>query len=254
MELPDLEDDLLGGRYFDVVIIGGGIIGTAAARELARFNLSIAVLEKEEDLGLHASSRNDGMVHPGLAAPPGSRKAAYNVRGNALYTQAAEELGFSLKRPGSLLLFRRSWMFLLVPVLNNRCRRNKVPGARWVSRHTVARWEPSLTREQRGGFFMPTAGIVSPQEVVLAYGENAAANGVEFFFQTAAVGLEREGNRITAVNTNRGTLGAGVVINAAGIWADRIAAHGGIASSVSTRGKGWMPSWTDGAAPSLITS
>jgi glycerol-3-phosphate dehydrogenase len=227
MGLPSIKDTLLEGRRFDAVIIGGGIIGTAAARELARWNLSIAVLEKEEDLGLHASSRNDGMVHPGFAASPGTLKAAYNVRGNRLYTRAAEELGFTLQRPGSILLFSHPAMVLLLPVFKRRCRQNGVPGGRWVSRRTLARWEPELTEKQRGGFFLPTAGIISPQETILAYGENAAANGVEFFFHTAVTAMEKQGDRITRVITNRGTLSAGVVINAAGLWADQVAHYAG---------------------------
>lgn len=223
MALPSVRDALLDGRRFDAVVIGGGIIGVAAARELARRDLSIAVLEKEEDLGLHASSRNDGMVHPGFAAPPGTLKAACNVRGNRLYSRAAEELGFSFRRPGSLLLFSHAAMVLLLPLFRRRCRKNGVPGGRWVSRRTLARWEPNLTERQRGGFFLPTAGIISPQEVVLAYGENAAANGVEFFFNTAVTGMEKQGDAITGIVTNRGTLTAGVVINAAGVWADLVA-------------------------------
>ncbi len=227
MPSPLFEDDLLEGRVFDVVIIGGGVIGTSAARELSRYKLSIALLEKEEDLGLHASGRNDGMIHPGLASPPGSRKAYYNVRGNALYTKAAAELGFSLKRPGSLLLFHRFWMILLVPVLKIRCLQNRVPGTRYLSRKKIAALEPSLTGEQHGGFLMSTAGIVSPQKVVLAYGENAAQNGVKFFFNTSVTGITKEGNRISSITTNRGEIKAGVVINAAGIWADKIADFAG---------------------------
>jgi len=227
MSLPSINDTLLEGRRFDAVIIGGGIIGTAAARELSRWNISIAVLEKEEDLGLHASSRNDGMVHPGFAASPGTLKASYNVRGNRLYTRASEELGFTLRRPGSILLFSHPAMILLLPVFKRRCRKNGVSGGRWVSRRTLARWEPELTDKQRGGFLLPTAGIISPQEVVLAYGENAASNGVEFFFHTAVTGMEKQGDIITRIVTNRGTLSAGVVLNAAGVWADQVADYAG---------------------------
>lgn len=225
MGLPDIKDNLLEGKSFDVVIIGGGVIGVATARELSRWNLSIAIVEKEEDLGLHASSRNDGMIHPGMAAKPGSLKAKYNVRGNELYTRASEELDFVLKRPGSLFLFKRPSMRFLIPILKRRCHQNGVSGGRWVNRKTLAEWEPALTKKQHGGFFLPSAGIVSPQDVVLAFGENAASNGVEFFFHTVVKGFQMDKKRISRVETNRGTLSAGIVINTAGVWADKIAEY-----------------------------
>ncbi|MBI9102524.1 MAG: FAD-dependent oxidoreductase [Spirochaetales bacterium] len=220
---PTIHDDLLGSREFDVVIIGGGIIGVTAARELSRYNLSIALLEKEEDLGLHASGRNDGMIHPGMAATPGSQKARFNARGNELYNRAAEELDFSLKRPGSLLLFSSIWMTLLIPVLKQRCRKNGVPGARWMSRGKVRAVEPHLTNRQRGAFYMPSAGIVAPREVVLAYAENGTLNGVDFFFHTAVQGMKSEEDRVVEIHTNRGKIYPRVVINAAGVWADKVA-------------------------------
>jgi glycerol-3-phosphate dehydrogenase len=228
MSRPGVRDSALEGKEYDAVVIGSGVIGCAAARELTRYDLRIAVLEKEEDVGVHTSSRNDGMVHPGFAPPPGSARAAYNVRGNRLYTRAAEELGFTLRRPGSILLFRSPLMILLVPYFRRRCRRNGVDGScRYLSRSEVFRREPSVTRRQYGGFFLPSAGVVNPFEVTIAYAEHAASQGAAFHFGTAAEGfvLEKEGSgrRITGVRTNRGTLRTAAVINAAGNWADRIA-------------------------------
>ena len=105
MSVPSLKDTLLEGKYFDVVVIGGGVIGSAIARELSRHDIKIALLEKEEDLAKHASGRNDGVIHPSFAARPGSKKAYYNMRGNRAYTQISRELGVDFKRKGALLLF-----------------------------------------------------------------------------------------------------------------------------------------------------
>ena len=71
---PQLADDFLQGKQVDVLVIGGGIIGCAIARELAKWQLSILLVEKEEDLAMHASSRNDGMIHPGIEPKIGSKK------------------------------------------------------------------------------------------------------------------------------------------------------------------------------------
>ncbi|MFP4460913.1 MAG: FAD-dependent oxidoreductase, partial [Thermotogota bacterium] len=78
----------------DVLIIGGGVIGCAIARELARWDIDICLLEKESDLAMHASSRNDGMIHPGLVPSPGSLKAKYNAKGNAMYKALSMTLDF----------------------------------------------------------------------------------------------------------------------------------------------------------------
>ncbi len=228
MAEPELEDDALEGRSYDVVIVGAGVIGCAIARELSRYDLSIAVIEKEEDAAMQASGRNDGMIHPGFAAKPGTRKAFYNVRGNRMYGRWAEELNFELKRPGSLLLYRTAFHRLLVPVFKMRCRRNGVDGEyRSLSAAEVRRMERWVTDKQKGAFFMPSAGIVSPYRVTLALAENAAQNGCEFHFRTVLRDIRMEEGRIKELVTNRGIFGCGLLVNAAGVWSDKVAEMAG---------------------------
>ena len=228
MSLPDIQDSLLEGRRFDAVVIGGGVVGCAIARELSKADISIAVIEKEADLAMQASSRNDGMVHPGFAASPGTKKASYNTRGNRMYTKLAEELDFELKRPGSILLFSSGLLRLLVPYFRLRCRKNGVDGnCRGLSKAEVKRIEPNVTDKQKGGFLLPSAGIVSPYRVTIALAENAADNGAEIFLNTAVTEVETEAGSVRAVRTNRGRVECGVLINAAGVWADRIAEMAG---------------------------
>jgi len=213
----------LEGRAFDVVIVGGGVIGCAAARELSRYDIRIALFEKEEDLAVHATGRNDGMIHPGFAAKPGSKKAHYNVRGNRLYTTVTEELGIPFRRPGSMILIGNPFARLLLPLLAARARKNGVDGYRSLSRKEVARREPSLTKRQYGAFLLPSSGILSPYDLTVAMAENAAANGAEIFLSTGVSGFRMNEDRIAEVVTTRGAVKAGVVINAAGIWADTVA-------------------------------
>ena len=215
----------LEGASFDVVIIGGGVIGCAIARELAKWRLSTLLLEKEEDVAVHASSRNDGMIHDGFAAKTGSLKAKYNVEGNRLWEPLARELGIDFQRPGSLILFRNRATQALYPAFAARAAKNKVDGWEYWSPKRVRAEEPYITEEQHGGFFLPSAGIVSPYRATVALAESAARNGVRVELGTVALGFEREKNRITRVETNRGTLRAGVVVNAAGNWADVVASY-----------------------------
>src|SRR6056297_4047560 len=117
----------------DVLIIGGGVIGCAIARELARWDIDICLLEKESDLAMHASSRNDGMIHPGLAPSPGSLKAKYNAKGNRMYEQLSKTLGFEYQRIGSLLLFDNRWLSLAYPILSARAAKNGVASMAFLS-------------------------------------------------------------------------------------------------------------------------
>ncbi|WP_461863984.1 BON domain-containing protein, partial [Thermococcus sp.] len=93
----------IAGEY-DVVIIGGGVTGTAVARGLSKYRLKIALLEKGSDVSLGASRANNGMIHPGVAPPKNTLKKKLNVRGNAMYDRLCEELGVRFRRVGSLWL------------------------------------------------------------------------------------------------------------------------------------------------------
>ena len=228
MRMPTVQDNLLEGRSFDAVIVGGGVIGCAVARELSRQNITIALLEKESDLAMQASGRNDGMIHPGFAASPGTLKASFNVRGNRMYTKLAEELDFELKRPGSIILFKSPLTNFLKPLFRRRCRKNGVDGNyRGLSAKEVRKMEPYVTEKQKGGFFLPSAGIVSPFRVTIALAENAAQNGAEIFLNTAVTSMDVKDGRISRIQTNRGSLQCGVLINAAGIWADKLSEMAG---------------------------
>lgn len=220
---PPLTDQALAGREFDVAVVGGGVIGCAIARELTRWDLKVAVLEKEDDVAKQASSRNNGMIHPGIAPSRGSKKLAYNIRGNRMYTQAARELGFKLERCGSLVLLERSIYQLLLPWVRKQALAKGVDGVIPLSRREVFQREPNVTPAQKGGVLLPSTGVVAPYEVTVAYAENAVENGAQVFLNTMVQGFVMEGNRIVEVRTNRGSLRAKVVINAAGVWADKVA-------------------------------
>jgi glycerol-3-phosphate dehydrogenase len=217
----------LEGQAFDVLIIGGGVIGCAVARELTRWNLSVALLEKEEDVAKQTSSRNNGMIHSGFSAGSGSKKLDYNIRGNRMYTQAAEELGFELLRCGLLALFEKGSYQLAYPYLRYKTLKKGIDGIELVSAGEVAKGEPNATAIQRGALSLPSTGIVAPYKVTTAYAENAVQNGARVFLNTVARGFEIAGGRIAAVETNRGKIRAGAVVNAAGVWSDQVAGLAG---------------------------
>ncbi|MDY3938977.1 MAG: FAD-dependent oxidoreductase [Spirochaetia bacterium] len=224
LTLPPVIDQSEEGKEYDVAVIGGGVVGAAVLRELSKWNVKAVLLEKECDLAFHASGRNDGMIHPGFAAKPGSKKAFYNARGNAMYTQLTRELKVPFFRPGSMILLANPLYRLAVPYMLRRARKNGVPGCRYLSKRELYREEPNLVCDAAGGFLMPTSGQLSPQKLVCALAENAVNNGAAVRLETAAVDFRLEAGRITRIVTNRGTIGVRAVINAAGGWADIVAA------------------------------
>ncbi|MBN4050946.1 MAG: FAD/NAD(P)-binding oxidoreductase [Alkaliphilus sp.] len=220
---PLISDNSLDKTSTDVLIIGGGIIGCAIARELAKWDISILLVDKEDDLAMHTSSRNNGIIHPGLAASPKSKKAYYNVKGNAIYTKVTKELGVAFKRSGSYVLFEKKWMQFALPLIKRRAKQNKIEGAFYVSKKELREKEPCLDPSIEGALYFPSTATLSPYKMTIAYAENAIANGVVLSLNTIVLGMKNEKEEVVSVKTNRGTIYPKVVINAAGVYADKIA-------------------------------
>ncbi len=221
---PLLEDKYLLDKEIDVLIIGGGVIGSSIARELSKWDISVLLVDKEDDLAMHASSRNDGMIHPGLAPKPGTKKAYYNVKGNEMHTKITEELDVSFKRTGSRIVFYNKYMRFVTPIIKARARHNGVKGIKYLNADELRKEEPDISRDITGAILMPSAGILSPYKMTIAFAENAVMNGVEISLNTIVSAMEKKEDKIISVSTNRGKIYPRVVINAAGAFSDEIAA------------------------------
>ncbi|WMJ22857.1 NAD(P)/FAD-dependent oxidoreductase [Paludicola sp. MB14-C6] len=222
MRVPPIKDTLLEGKHYDAVIIGAGIVGSAIARELARYNISILLLEKEHDVAMQASSRNDGMVHPGIDLKKGTQKQKYNKLGNEMYDKVCEELGVPFQRVGQYLGFVQKGAKYVLPLTPVHWHKMGVP-CKYVSRKELLEKEPHLNKEVVCGLSFPSAGIVCPYNLTIAYAENAVDNGVKLSLDTAVLNMNVQNGVITSVVTNRGTIYPGVVINAAGVFSDEVA-------------------------------
>lgn len=220
---PKLKDNFLHNKRVDVLIIGGGVIGCSIARELSKWAISILVVEKEEDLAMHTSSRNDGMIHPGIEPHPGSKRAIFNVKGNSLYSKISKELSFPFVRCGSNILFDNNIVKLVKPFIMARAKKNNVQGVELLSKSEVKNLEPDILDDIKGSIYFSSTGIVSPYKVTIAYGENAVENGVDISLNTVVLDMTKEKDTILNVLTNRGVIYPRVVINAAGNYADNIA-------------------------------
>lgn len=222
MRIPDLRDDSLKGEEYDVVIIGAGIVGCAIARELSRFDLKILLVDKEHDVALHGSSRNDGMIHPGIDLKKGQVKQRYNALGNKMYDPISKELDVPFKRVGQYLGFKKQWYSFLLPLAPRYWRNMNVP-CEYIGKEELFKREPNLSKDIECALYFPTAGIVCPYGITLAYAENAVDNGVKLSLDTAVLRMEVDKGLIKSVTTNRGTIFPRVVINAAGVFSEEVA-------------------------------
>ncbi len=206
---------------FDAVVIGGGVVGCAVARELSRYQLSVCLLEKEEDVCSGTSKANSAIVHAGFDAVPGTKKAEFNVKGNAMMDELARDLEFEFKRNGSIVLCFADEDMPKLAELYQRGMKNGVEGLEIVSGDKIREMEPNVTDEVVAALVAPTGAIVCPFGLTIALAENAADNGVQFQFNTAVQNIEKtEGGYL--VKTNQGDIFAKTVVNAAGVYADEI--------------------------------
>lgn len=220
---PSIHDNSLNNSKPDVLIIGGGVIGCSIAREFAKYKLKVLVVEKESDVAMQTSSRNDGMIHPGIATHLHGNTASYNVRGNKMYTQLCSELNIPFERRGNIILFDDKKMNAILPFIKLRARQLGIP-SEFLDSKKLHKMEPYLSDNIVSGIMFPSSGVLSPYKLTVALAENAIENGVSFSLSTMVESMELEKGEIRCVRTNRGTIFPGLVVNAAGVFADKIAA------------------------------
>ena len=205
---------------YDVIIIGAGVSGAAAARELSRYKVKVCVIEKEEDVCCGTSKANSGIIHAGYDAAEGSLMAKLNVRGNQMIEQLSKELDFPFKKNGSLVICLDDEDKPKLQVLYNRGIANGVKELRILNREELKEMEPNISDEACAALYAPTAGIVCPFNMNIAMAENAYANGVEFKFDTEVRELKPM-DKGWEIHTNNGVFQTQYVVNAAGVYADR---------------------------------
>ena len=204
---------------YDVAIIGAGVIGSAVARELSKYNLKACVIEREEDVCCGTSKANSAIIHAGFDAKPGTLKAKLNVRGNEMMDQLSKDLDIPFKRNGSLVVRTKDQDPAGLVELLEKAKANGVPRVRILNREELIAMEPNLSDDVVEALHAPTGAIVCPFHMTIAFAENAYENGVEFFLNTKVENIEKieNGYKLT---TNNQVIEAKVVVNAAGVYSD----------------------------------
>lgn len=206
---------------FDIIVIGAGVSGCAVARELSRRKANILVVERAEDVCCGTSKANSAIVHAGYDAKHGTLMAKLNVQGSLLMPQLAKELNFSYQRNGSLVVMMNEEDRPNLNALYENGLANGVKELRIIEREELRQLEPNISDDAVAALYAPTGGIVCPFGLTIALAENAAKNGVQFQFDTEVTGIEKTESGWN-LETSQGPLEAKVVVNAAGVYADKL--------------------------------
>lgn len=205
---------------YDVLIIGAGVIGTSIARELAKYQLRVIVLDKENDVCEGTSCANSAIIHSGYDPKPGTLKAKLNVQGNKMYDQLCEELDVSFIRNGSITLANDEEELAVLLDLHERAKQNGVQTI-LIDQNDLHLYDKNITNKAIKGLLAPTGGIINPFELTVALMENAMDNGVELSLKDKVLSIETRSDYYL-VNSEKGQYKTKYVINAAGIHADII--------------------------------
>jgi len=204
-----------------VVIVGGGVVGCAVARELSRYDCDISVLERSFDVSEGTSKANSGIVHAGFDAKPNTLKAKYNVLGNKMFDRLAEELEFSFCRNGAFVVCFNEEDLPHLNKLKEQGVYNGVKDLEIITGDQARQKEPKLSKDVAYALVAPSSGIVSPYEMTLAYAENAYDNGAKFYFGANVTSIKKDGNGFCVTASDKDYY-ADVVINCAGVYADDV--------------------------------
>ena len=233
-----------------VLIIGAGVVGCAAARQLSRYDIDITVVEKEGDVSEGSTKANSGIVHAGYAAKHGSLKSLLCVQGNSLYDRLDKELNFGFRRSGSMVLGFRDEDLEVIKTLYDNGIKNKVPGLEIIDSKKILSIDPGINKDVKHALYAPTAGVCSPYEFAIALAENSMLNGVKYFFNSKAVSLtpqkdgryEVEAETVKKIKSGKKAAAgessdkavtdhifftADYVVNAAGLFSDIISKYAG---------------------------
>jgi L-2-hydroxyglutarate oxidase LhgO len=213
----------------DVIIIGAGVVGLAIAAEVSQFNKNVFVFEKNRTFGLETSSHNSEVIHAGMYYPENSFKAKFCVRGNKLLYEICRKFNINHKKLGKLIVAADDAESKEVDRLYRQGIKNGVAGLRILARDDIKRLEPNINAV--AALLSPSTGVIDSYNLLRCFYGRAKENGAEFIFNNEVISIERKnGAYWVDIRDDEGisSVTAKVVINAAGLFSDRIAQSVGI--------------------------
>lgn len=214
------------GSKFDIIIIGAGVVGCSIARELSKFKVNVAVLEKENDVGWGTSCRNSGVIHAGFNNKPGTRMAEYCVLGNQSFHKTARELDIPFKKIGKLVVAKERNEIIELEKLKEQGEINGVKNLEIIGKSEIKMKEPNLIGV--AALYSPETGITSPYYYTISLAEKAIQNGVQFFLDTEVKSIKTKNSYKFVLVTKNRLFESNYIINCAGTHSDKIARMVGI--------------------------
>ncbi len=206
-------------RAHDVAIVGAGVVGTAIARQLARYQLRIVLLEQSNDVGTGTSKANTAILHTGFDTEPGSLESMLVRRGHELLSAYAVSAGIALDRTGAMLVAWDAEQEKRLDGVVATARANGYERAERISLEELRRREPNLGEGAAGAVSIPDESVICPWSPSIAFATEAVSAGVELRLGVAVTDAERE-DETWLLSTTAGPVRAAWVVNAAGLGAD----------------------------------
>ncbi|MCX2746088.1 L-2-hydroxyglutarate oxidase [Mangrovivirga sp. M17] len=207
---------------YDIIIIGGGIVGLATAYQLSikKKGLKIAVLEKEDQLALHQTGNNSGVIHSGLYYKPGSLKAKNCVGGYKMLLDFCDQNEIKYELCGKVVVATDEFQLSQLDVLRDRGAKNGLEGILKLNESELKEYEPHVSGI--AGLYVPQTGIIDYKEVANKYAELFKKNGGEIHLNAKVENIILKGGE-RILNTNKGDFKTNVIVNCAGLYSDKVA-------------------------------
>ena len=201
----------------DILIIGGGVVGCAIARELSAYDARITLIERACDVAEGASKANSGIVHAGFDAKIGSVKARFNVEGSRMFDDYCREVGAPFVRSGAMVLVFEEEQRATIEKLYRQGLENGVEGLSVIEREEILALEPNTNPDVLCALLAETSGLTSPYELTFALADHAAVNHVVFRLNTQAQSISKQADGFCVI-TNQGEIHTRLLINCAGVY------------------------------------
>lgn len=206
---------------YDISIIGAGVVGCAIARELSKYNVTVCLIEKSEDVSNGASKANSGIVHGGFAGKYGTLKGELCIKGNRMFSSLNEELNFGYRETGALIIGFNAEDERKIREQYENGLKVGCDDLEIIHGNRIKELEPNINEAVKVALYSRKVGVTSPYEFTIALAENAVENGVDLKLESEVIAIDKIENKFRIV-TGKETIESKCVINAAGLYSDKI--------------------------------